>query len=220
MVEHGRRKRCAGRQRALRSLPHLTPAPHERFELRCCRLCRAGSRPMLPEAEGDISPDRTGKTAFVRKGKHLRGGDVHPARGYGVRHAPGPPLRRETRQGKLASRALSMFRAGRRASPALRRGRPGRAQTQRASLQHARAAGHELALPQQAAPSPTLPGQPWTMKKVFGASRRRSASTRLLSQLLPITIPGNTRRTAAARRFPRHLSRFLRSPWTAFSFLA
>lgn len=139
MVEHGRRKRCAGRQRALRLLPHLTPDPHERFELRCCRLCRAGSRPMLPEAEGDISPDGTGKTAFVRKGKRLRGGDFYPARGYGVRHAPGPPLRRENRQGKLASRALSMFRAGRRASPALRRGRPGRAQTQRASLQHARA---------------------------------------------------------------------------------
>lgn len=141
--------------------------------------------------------------------------------GLRVRLMPGPPLRGKTRQGK-ACRAWfgHVPRGATSLSSALPHAYDGAGRKRSAAPLTHSGAGHELALPPQAAPSPTLPRQARTMKKLFGASRRRSASTRLLSQLLPITIPGNTRRTAAARRFPRHLSRFLRSPWTAFSFLA
>ncbi len=133
---------------------------------------------------------------------------------------PGPPLRGKFRQRKACCawfghgprRAASLSGA-----PPAPRVRHAGERCSAAPLTHS-GAGHELALPQQAALCPDASAARADNEKLFGVFLRHSASARLFPHHLPNTIPGCTRRDG--RRRSRHLSLFLRSPWTAFSFLA
>lgn len=123
-------------------------------------------------------------------------------------------------RGKLAALGLGMSRAERRASPELCPMSATTPDANAACLSSAcRCAGHEAALPPQAAPSPTLPRQARTMKNCLALSQAFRVST-------PLSASSSEHHSGmhAPHRdgpsIPRHLSLLLRSPWTAFSFLA
>lgn len=101
-----------------------------------------------------------------------------------------------------------------RSAPGVRRRRT---QTQRATLQHAGA--QSMTSPcrrRPRLPRPSAAGA--DDEKLFGAFSgipRQHASFHIIFR-----TPFRDARAATARRLSRHLSLFLRSPWTAFSFLA
>lgn len=206
---------------ARRALPCVCrTAPHERLALRRCRHGQSGP---LTDAAGCKGHGFAGQAprdnVCPSKGKSLRG-DFFP-RPLGAIDARPACARRNPTEESLLRLVWAWPAPG---DEPLQRSAPGVKTAPDAdaacNAPVCRGSGHDIALPQQSAPSPTLPRQARTIKKTVWRFLRHSASARLFPHFLANTIPGCTRRTATARRLSRHLSLFLRSPWTAFSFLA
>lgn len=205
---------------ARRALPCVCrTAPHERLALRRCRHGQSG--PLTGAAGGKghgFAWQAPRDNVCPSEGKSLRGVDFFTRPPGAIDDRPASARRNPTEE-SLPRLVWACPAPGdepfQRSAPGVKTAPDADAACNAPAC---RGSEHDIALPPQAAPSPTLPRQARTIKKLFGdfsGIPRQHASFRIF-----LRTPFRDTRAATARRLSRHLSLFLRSPWTAFSFLA